>query len=190
LANYNPVLASVRRLLDYVGLSARKITLSTVGIVPGIKKLSGEKLPVNLAVSLHAANDTLRSQLVPINKKYPIDMLIEACREYLEKTNRRISFEWALIKDVNDSERDALELADLALSLTPSAHVNLIPLNPTSGGEVLHFSPSPLRQIQNFYSTLSGLGVNATIRRTRGQDIDAACGQLSARISLSRRSDY
>jgi len=186
LANYDFVIESIRKILNRVGLSARKITLSTVGIIPGIKRLSKENLPINLAVSLHAANDDLRSELVPINKKYSLEPLIQSCAEYLATTGRRISFEWALIKNVNDSERDAKELAVLAHRLTPAAHVNLIPLNPTPGGQKQHFLPSDTRQIHNFYSVLCELGVNATVRRTRGQDINAACGQL-ATLKLGKK---
>ncbi len=179
LANYEPVLGSLRRIIGTMGLSARKITLSTVGIVPGINRLAEEKLAINLAVSLHAANDELRSTLVPINKKYPIEMLMKACKNYLKNTNRRISFEWALMAGVNDSGSDAKELAQLAKELYPAAHVNLIPLNPTAGAAVKGLSAPSGDNVNRFSSILSALGVNVTIRRTRGRDIDAACGQLA-----------
>jgi 23S rRNA (adenine2503-C2)-methyltransferase len=175
LANFDPVWAAVERINQDMGLSARHITLSTVGIVPGIRRLSHQSLPVNLAVSLHAANDELRNRLVPINKRYPLDLLTEACRQYLTAKNRRLSFEWACIHGVNDRPVDAAELAALARPL--GAHVNLIPLNPTPGYRVRGSSPADVRA---FRDELVGAGVNATIRRNRGTDIDAACGQLAA----------
>jgi 23S rRNA (adenine2503-C2)-methyltransferase len=176
LANYDRVWAAVVRLHDDLGLSARHLTLSTVGVVPGIRRLAGERLPVNLAVSLHAANDPLRSRLIPLNRRYPLAMLLEACRQYRAVKGRRLSFEWALIRGVNDHSTDAQELADLALPL--GAHVNLIPLNPTPGYPVRGTAPAGVRA---FRDHLLDLGVNATIRRNRGTDIDAACGQLAAR---------
>src|SRR5207344_3441668 len=112
---------------------ARHLTISTVGIVPGIRRLAAEDLPVNLAVSLHAANDTLRDELVPINRRYPLDVLMAACADYLRAKGRRLSFEWALIDGVNDRDADARELAQLCRSLPLAAHVNIIPLNPTPG---------------------------------------------------------
>src|ERR1700738_2620099 len=127
LANYERVWASVERMHDALGLSARHLTLSTVGLVPGIRRLADEDLPVNLAVSLHAANDELRDTLVPLNRRYPLAVLADACRSYLEAKGRRLSFEWALIDGVNDRPRDAGELAAYARPL--GAHVNLIPLN-------------------------------------------------------------
>jgi 23S rRNA (adenine2503-C2)-methyltransferase len=175
LANYDRVWAAVERLHEDVGLSARHLTLSTVGIVPGIIRLAGERLPVNLAVSLHAANDTLRNELVPINRRYPLAALLDACRSYLDAKGRRLSFEWALIDGVNDRPTDAAELAALARPL--GAHVNLIPLNPTPG---FLTRGTPPARVRSFRDTLSGLGVNVTVRRTRGTEIDAACGQLAA----------
>jgi 23S rRNA (adenine2503-C2)-methyltransferase len=176
LANYDRVWAAVVRLHDDLGLSARHVTVSTVGVVPGIRRLAHEALPVNLAVSLHAANDSLRNQLVPINRRYPIAHLMEACRQYRAAKGRRLSFEWALIGDVNDHSPDAVELAGLARPL--GAHVNLIPLNPTPGYPVRGTPPAGVRA---FRDQLIDLGVNATVRRNRGTDIDAACGQLAAR---------
>src|SRR5436189_2602349 len=131
LANYERVWGAVERLHDDVGLSARHLTISTVGIVPGIRRLAAEPLPVNLAVSLHAANDRLRDELVPINRRYPLAELRAACADYLRAKGRRLSFEWALIDGVNDRPDDADELAAIARPL--GAHVNLIPLNPTPG---------------------------------------------------------
>jgi 23S rRNA (adenine2503-C2)-methyltransferase len=179
LANCGPVIESLHRIIEVMGLSARKVTLSTVGIVPGIKRLAKEELAINLAVSLHAANDDLRSALVPINKTYPIAILMEACAHYLSVKNRRISFEWALMSGVNDSEQDAKELAKLAKTLYPAAHVNLIPLNPTTGAMGKGLLAPSKEKINLFSSMLSELGVNATVRRTRGQEIAAACGQLA-----------
>jgi 23S rRNA (adenine2503-C2)-methyltransferase len=175
LANYDRVWGAVSRLHGDMGLSARHLTLSTVGMVPGIRRLAAETLPVNLAVSLHAANDVLRNELVPINRRYPLAMLAEACAEYVAASGRRLSIEWAMIDGVNDRESDAAELAAFARPL--GAHVNLIPLNPTPGYPVVG---SPREQVRRFRDHLSGLGVNATIRVTRGADIDAACGQLAA----------
>jgi 23S rRNA (adenine2503-C2)-methyltransferase len=165
----------VERLHGDVGLSARHLTLSTVGIVPGIRRLAAEALPVNLAVSLHAANDALRDSLVPINRRWPLPVLVEACRAYVDAKGRRLSFEWALIDGVNDRRSDAHELSGLARGL--GAHVNLIPLNPTPGYGVAGTPPGRVRE---FRDLLRALGVNATVRRNRGTDIDAACGQLAA----------
>jgi 23S rRNA (adenine2503-C2)-methyltransferase len=176
LANYDRVWSAVTRLHDDIGISARHLTVSTVGVVPGIRRLAIEELPVNLAVSLHAANDRLRDRLVPLNKRYPLSVLVEACRSYLAAKGRRLSFEWALIDEVNDRPVDAYELADIAGPL--GAHVNLIPLNPTPGYAVLG---SPAERVRRFRDLLVELGVNATVRRNRGTDIAAACGQLAAR---------
>jgi 23S rRNA (adenine2503-C2)-methyltransferase len=176
LANYEPVWAAVERLHDELGLSARHLTLSTVGLVPGIKRLAGERLPVNLAVSLHAANDSLRDSLVPINRRYPLAVLMDACASYLGAKGRRLSFEWALIDGVNDRPSDAAELAGLARGLPLPAHVNLIPLNPTPG---FLTRGTPAAGVRAFRDRLVALGVNATVRRNRGTDIDAACGQLA-----------
>ncbi|HUR77813.1 MAG TPA: 23S rRNA (adenine(2503)-C(2))-methyltransferase RlmN [Acidimicrobiales bacterium] len=176
LANFDATWAAVQRLHDDLGLSARHITISTVGIVPGIHKLARESLPVGLAVSLHAANDKLRNELVPVNKRYPLASLIAACRAYTGNRNRRLSFEWACIAGVNDRPSDADELAEIAVLL--GAHVNLIPLNPTPGYLVLG---STRAAVHTFADALRERGVNATVRHTRGQSIDAACGQLANR---------
>jgi 23S rRNA (adenine2503-C2)-methyltransferase len=175
LANYDNLWPAITRLHDDVGISARHLTVSTIGIVPGIKRLATERLPVNLAVSLHAANDELRSELVPINRRYPLATLAEACRSYLAAKNRRLSFEWALIDGVNDRSTDAVELAAYARPLR--AHVNLIPLNSTPGWPTRGTSAPGVRA---FRDRLVDLGVNATVRQNRGTDIDAACGQLRA----------
>jgi 23S rRNA (adenine2503-C2)-methyltransferase len=181
MANYDAVWSAVETIHRDLGLSARHITISTVGIVPGIRRLAGESLPVNLAVSLHAANDTLRDELVPINRRHPLDALHDACAQYLAAKNRRLSFEWALIDGVNDRDRDAHELADYARSL--GAHVNLIPLNPTPGYPT---TGSPPERVRAFVALLRSLGTNATVRQNRGTDIDAACGQLRASAGTRR----
>ena len=181
LANLDNVWPAVERAHDALGLSARHLTLSTVGIVPGIRRVAAQELPVNLAVSLHAANDVLRDELVPINRRYPLAMLLDACAQYLQAKGRRLSFEWALIDGTNDRRADAMELAELARSLPLAAHVNLIPLNPTPGWPT---KGTPPAGVQRFRRWLVDMGVNATVRRNRGTDIDAACGQLAARVTL------
>jgi 23S rRNA (adenine2503-C2)-methyltransferase len=180
LANYDRVWPAVVRIHDDLGLSARHLTLSTVGLVPGIRRLAGEDLPVNLAVSLHAANDTLRDALVPINRRYPLTVLMAACADYLRAKGRRLSFEWALIDGTNDRSSDADELAELSRTLPLPAHVNLIPLNPTPGYPT---RGTPRAGVVRFRRWLEDRGVNATVRRNRGTDIDAACGQLAARAA-------
>jgi 23S rRNA (adenine2503-C2)-methyltransferase len=177
MANETAVWAAVERFHGAIGMSARHLTISTVGLVPGIRTLATRPLPVNLAVSLHAANDELRNELVPINKRYPLDELMEACAGYLAAKGRRISFEWALIDGVNDRARDAMELAKLTRRFRLPAHVNLIPLNPTPGYPTVG---SSAKKVAEFRTLLEDLGVNATVRRNRGTDIDAACGQLAA----------
>jgi len=175
MANYDNVWSAVHRLHDDMGISARHLTISTVGIIPGIRRLAADDLPVNLAVSLHAANDRLRDELVPINRRYPLADLTAACAEYTAATHRRLSFEWALIAGVNDRGTDAHELAARARPL--GAHVNLIPLNPTPG----YATPgTPPEGVRHFRDALRALGVNVTVRQNRGTEIDAACGQLRA----------
>ncbi len=182
LANYGPTWASVRRLHDAMGIGARHLTVSTVGIVPGIRRLAGEDLPVNLAVSLHAADDELRDELVPVNRRYPLAELQAACADYLTRTGRRLSFEWALIDGVNDRPRDVARLAELARSLPLAAHVNLIPLNPTPGYQVRGSRRARVLAVRD---ELRSLGVSATVRRTRGRRLDAACGQLRAGTTVA-----
>ncbi len=175
LANYDATWSAVHRIHDDLGRSARHLTLSTVGLVPGIRRLAAADLPVNLAVSLHAANDELRDELVPINRTWPLEVLLESCAQYVEATRRRLSFEWALIAGVNDRRSDARELAAAARRVR--AHVNLIPLNPTPGYPTVGTAPA---QVAAFRDLLEDLGVNATVRANRGTEIDAACGQLRA----------
>jgi len=178
-ANYDRTWQAVERLNHDLGIGARHITISTVGVIPGINRLAEESIPVNLAVSLHSANDRDRDDLVPINKRYPLDDLAAACQRYLDAKNRRLSFEWALIDGVNDRDQDVEELADYARSLR--AHINLIPLNPTPGYLT---RGTPLDRVYQFCDDLNRRGTNATVRRTRGTDIDAACGQLRASRQL------
>lgn len=175
LANYDRTWAAITRLHDDLGLSARHITVSTVGVLPGIRRMADEALPINLAVSLHAANDRLRDELVPINRRYPLRALADACASYLAAKGRRLSFEWALIDGVNDRASDAAELAAYTQPLR--AHVNLIPLNPTPGYASIGTPPG---RVQEFADRLRARGTNVTVRRNRGTDIDAACGQLRA----------
>ena len=176
LANYGRTWAAIERIHGELGISARHLTLSTVGLVPGIRRLARATLPVNLALSLHAANDELRDRLVPMNRRYPLAALAEACAEYVAASKRRLSIEWALIDGTNDRPSDMAELAEFARPL--GAHVNLIPLNPTPG-----YAPggSPPHRVADARDTLLRLGVNATVRATRGVEIGAACGQLAAR---------
>ena len=180
--NYEATLAAVDRLNDPNGfnLGARRFTISTVGLIPMIERFAGEKRQVNLAVSLHAANDELRSSLLPINKRYPIAELIQACQSYVNQTGRRITFEWALIHGVNDRDEDAFELAALLKGLL--CHVNIIPLNPTT-----KFSGQATTRdrAEVFQSILEKHGIPCTIRLRRGIDIQAGCGQLA---SLERNS--
>jgi 23S rRNA (adenine2503-C2)-methyltransferase len=183
LANYANVRAAIGRWNEDLKIGARSITISTVGIVPGIRKLAADPIQVNLAVSLHAANDELRSELAPINRRYPLAALMEACGEYVTRTRRRLSFEWACIAGVNDRRSDAQELAELAVPL--GAHVNLIPLNPTPGYLVAGSSP---QAVAGFRDEIASYGVNVTIRNTRGRDVNGACGQLAgSTLAMSHR---
>lgn len=175
LANYKRVRESIRRMVEVMGISARSITVSTVGMVPGIKQLADEPWPVYLAISLHAADDDLRSSLVPINKRYPIAELESAALEYFEKKGRRVSIEWTMMAGVNDTLEQADKLAAIAHRLR--AHVNLIALNQTPLSQE---RSSSAMQIREFAEALRKRKVNVTVRDTRGRDIDAACGQLRA----------
>jgi 23S rRNA (adenine2503-C2)-methyltransferase len=183
LANYDNVWASIERLHRDLGLSARHITVSTVGVVPGMLRLAQEELPVTLAVSLHAPDDALRSQLVPLNDRYPIADVLDAATEVAAARGRRVSFEYACIAGVNDSLRQADALGELFRTWpgVGGAHVNLIPLNPTTG--FTGHAPSRDR-VRKFAEVLRSVGVHTTIRRNRGVDIDAACGQLRARGAI------
>jgi 23S rRNA (adenine2503-C2)-methyltransferase len=178
LANVDPVLDAVQRMHDDLGLSARHITVSTVGIVPGMQRLADFPLPVTLAVSLHAPDDALRDTLVPVNRRYPLEDVIAAAREYATRKGRRVTFEYACIAGVNDDPRQAVALARRLRDFPAGAHVNLIPLNPTDD---YAGAASARDRLSAFAARLSDHGVNATVRRNRGVDIDAACGQLRAR---------
>jgi len=175
--NYDNTLAAIDRLNDPQGYNfgARRFTISTVGIVPMIARFAAEKRQVNLAISLHAADDALRSSLLPINRKYPLQTLLAACRQYVEATGRRLTFEWALISDVNDSPAHARQLAGLLRGLL--CHVNIIPLNPT------HKYPgqgSTRQRVDAFRAELEKAGIPCTVRTRRGIDIQAGCGQLAS----------
>ncbi|MGH9019451.1 MAG: 23S rRNA (adenine(2503)-C(2))-methyltransferase RlmN [Acidimicrobiales bacterium] len=182
LENYRVTVAALRALRDDVGLSARHLTVSSVGVAPAIERLATEGLPVTLAVSLHAATNAKRSALVPLNDRYPLERLAVACARWTQRTGRRLSFEWALIDAVNDTVADADELAHYARPL--GAHVNLIPLNPTPGYLVRGSAPERVRE---FRDALVERGIEATVRATRGRSIDAACGQLAAVTSGRHR---
>ncbi len=181
--NYDASLEAIRRLMSDLGIGARHITISTVGLVPMIKRFAAEGLQVKLAVSLHAATDDERSALLPINKKYPLQDLIAACHEYVEKTGRRMSFEWTLIQGENDTAVQAHTLGRLLNGL--HCHVNVIPLNPTGG---FMGTPSATGRIEAFVNTLSEYGIPATVRIRRGIDIAAGCGQLKSEVTRKERA--
>ncbi len=178
LANYKATWQALRHLTDpdSFGLGARHITLSTVGLVPMIERVAQEPLQIGLAVSLHAPNDALRNQLVPINRRYPLSELMAACRRYVEQTRRRVTFEYALMAGINDRPEHARELARLLKGLL--CHVNLIPLNPVQGSP---YQPSSREDAQAFQRILEEHGIPATVRLRRGIEIDAGCGQLRRR---------
>lgn len=176
LANYDRVRESLRRIIEIMGIGARSVTVSTVGMVPGMRRLAEEPWQVNLAVSLHAADDELRSSILPINKRYPLAEVEAAAANYFEKKGRRVSIEWTMLNGVNDTDSQARKLAPIARRL--HAHVNLIAMNPTP---LTSDEPSPKSRIESFAGVLRDMGVNVTIRDTRGQEIDAACGQLRVR---------
>ena len=184
MANYIAVVESVRRLADpdLLGISPRRIVVSTSGLIPRIVQLGEEGIPVTLAISLHAARDELRDVLVPINRKYPVRELVEAAQAYGERTGRRVSYEWVMLGDVNDSERDAKELGVLLKGKL--AHVNLIPFNPVEDTPYR----APVRaSIRAFKDMVAAQGLNVTVRDTRGREADAACGQLHERVMRSRQ---
>ncbi len=157
-------------------IGARRITISTCGIIPGIKRLQEEELQVELSISLHASDDKLRSRIMPVNRKYPLADLIKCCHEYIERTNRQITFEYILVKGLNSDLLSAQKLAMLLKNLR-LAKVNLIPANPVlkPAGKII---PPSEPEVALFKDYLFKVGVNVTLRRERGQDIDAACGQL------------
>lgn len=178
--NYEATLAAIARLGHPEGfnMGARRFTISTVGLIPAIKRFTQERHQIGLAISLHSTLDEQRSSMLPINRRYPIQDLIQACREYVEATGRRITFEWALIQDVNDSPEEARRLAELLRGL--NCHVNVIPLNPTRGfsGE-----RSTRERVSAFRDILESHGISCTVRVRRGIDIQAGCGQLAEHAS-------
>jgi 23S rRNA (adenine2503-C2)-methyltransferase len=175
--NYENVMDALKRLNDPdgFGLGARRITLSTVGLIPEIIRFADEGTQYNLAISLHTVDDDLRSSLIPINKKYPVNDLLAACRYYVKKTNRRLTFEYALIEGVNDSTADAEALAQRIRGM--QCHVNLIPLNPVKGYSMQGSSEDSVR---DFNDVLEAHGIPCTVRLRRGIEIQAGCGQLAA----------
>jgi 23S rRNA (adenine2503-C2)-methyltransferase len=174
LMNLDEVLAACERLPD-TGISSAHTTISTVGWVPGIERLAAEGPPVRLALSLHAADDTLRSELMPVNQRYPLSEVLEACRAWRESRRRRVFIEYLMLAGVNDRHEQALALADV-LQPREAFKVNLIPYNPTGTG----FEGSSRAAIDHLRDALAARGIPATVRLTRGRDIDAACGQLAA----------
>ncbi len=184
LANYNPVMQAIRTMLDSqpngLGMSARNITVSTVGLVPAIQKLAEEDLPITFALSLHAPDDELRDELVPVNTRWKVDEALDAAKAYFDVTGRRVSIEYALIKDMNDHNWRA-ELLAKKLNARGKGwvHVNPIPLNPTPGSV---WTASTKDQTASFLKILENNGIPTTLRDTRGKEIDGACGQLAASL--------
>jgi 23S rRNA (adenine2503-C2)-methyltransferase len=183
MANYNAVIESVRRLSDpaLLGISPRRIVVSTSGLIPRIAQLGDENIPVTLAISLHAARDELRDVLVPINRKYPVRELVDAAQGYAARTGRRVSYEWVLLAGVNDTQRDAKELG--ALLKRKLAHVNLIPFNPVDDTP---YQAPDRASIRAFKEMVEAEGLNVTVRDTRGREADAACGQLHERVMRAK----
>jgi 23S rRNA (adenine2503-C2)-methyltransferase len=178
--NYDASLAAVHLLMDRLGIGARHITVSTVGLVPQIRRFADENLQVRLAISLHAAADARRTALLPVNARWPLAELMAACRYYVDKTGRRITFEWAAIAGQNDTPDEAHRLGLLLQGLL--CHVNIIPLNPTGG---YAGGPAAREAVDRFVEVLAGYKVSATVRVRRGIDIDAGCGQL--KVSTLRK---
>jgi 23S rRNA (adenine2503-C2)-methyltransferase len=179
LHNYDHTMTALETLMDHKGLAIapRHITLSTVGVIPGIRRLADERRPFHLAVSLHAATDTERTALVPPAKRWPLAELIEACHYYVNKRGKRIFFEWALIAGKNDTPEQAHAVGRLLHGL--NAHINLIPLNPTAG---YGGKPSDAAAIKQFQHILNQYGLPSTVRQRRGIEINAGCGQLRAQV--------
>ena len=176
--NYDNIMKFIRIINNPFGINigARHITVSTSGLVPKIKKFMNEDLQVNLAISLHAPSDEIRNKIMPVNKTYSISELIDTLKEYIKKTNRRVTIEYVMLNNVNDSYEDAISLANLLRGM--NVYVNLIPYNETSH---IEFKKSSKDVIMKFYDTLKKNGINVTIRREFGSGIDAACGQLRAK---------
>jgi 23S rRNA (adenine2503-C2)-methyltransferase len=185
MANYQAVVESVRRMSDpeLLGISPRRIVVSTSGLIPRITQLGEEKMAVTLAISLHGARNELRDVLVPINRKYPVAELVAAAQAYADKTSRRVSYEWVLLAGVNDTERDARELGRLLRGKL--AHVNLIPFNPV---EDTPYRAPDRAAVRRFRELVEAQGLTVTVRDTRGRDADAACGQLHERVMRAGRA--
>jgi 23S rRNA (adenine2503-C2)-methyltransferase len=183
--NYDAVLAACRVMTDPAGhgMGARHVAISTAGWVPGIERLAAEPLQLRLALSLHAPTDELRTSLMPVTKRYPLDRLMAACRDYRTRTGRRVFVEYLLLDGVNDSRREAAQLARLLG--TDGFHVNLIAYNPTAAG----YRGSPPGRVDEFAAALRRSGVQATYRRSHGADIEAACGQLAVAGAAARRRE-
>ena len=187
LDNYDQVVRFLRMLGEEGGvhIGMRHISLSTCGVVPGIYRLMEEQIPLTLSISLHAPNDEIRSQSMPVNRRWPIDELLRACRDYIDATGRRISFEYAMIDGVNDSDAHAAELADRLRGML--CHVNLIPVNAVKGKSQQR---SSRERIRSFMDVLEKKGINATVRRTLGSDINASCGQLRRQQDQQENLDH
>ncbi|MDQ4078953.1 MAG: 23S rRNA (adenine(2503)-C(2))-methyltransferase RlmN [Chloroflexota bacterium] len=185
LANYNEMIKAIRILNDPDGLNigARRMTLSTVGLVPAIRRLAEEPIQVNLAVSLHSPINEIRSELIPINRQYPVEVLMEAVTEYIEETGRRVTFEYSMINEVNDTPEQAHALGQMLQGML--VHVNMIPLNPVPGSPWPASDPD---RIERFAQILRSYGVPATVRMRRGIDVAAGCGQLYAAVEGRGRS--
>ncbi|MCS5648711.1 MAG: 23S rRNA (adenine(2503)-C(2))-methyltransferase RlmN [Dehalococcoidia bacterium] len=178
LANYDNMMEAIRVLNDQngIGIGARHITISTVGLIPGIERLAKEDIQINLAVSLHAPDNETRSETIPVNKRYPIEDLLQACQNFVKKTKRRIFIEYVLLKGQNDTSRHAAKLGEILEDLL--CHVNLIPVNPTGEGS---YQRTSYKEAQRFQSDLKKFNVPSTVRMEKGIDIDAGCGQLRDR---------
>ena len=181
--NYNAVMEAVQRIMSELGIGARHITISTVGLVKRIREFADQNAQITLAISLHAATDESRSAILPINRRHNLEELIAACHYYVQKTNRRVTFEWALISGENDSPEEADRLGRLLAGL--HCHVNLIPLNPTHGYQG---GPSDHARVEQFVRHLEQHGVPATVRVRRGLDIQAGCGQLKSEVTRQSTS--
>ena len=182
--NYDAVLGAARRIISELGIGARHLTISTVGLVPQIRRFADEGLAIGLAISLHESSDDARSAIMPVNRRYDLEELLDACRYYVDTSGRRISFEWALIAGRNDDRESAQQLAQLLKGL--NCHVNLIPLNPTNGFDG---APTSLPNADKFVAVLGKYGIPATVRVRRGIDIDAGCGQLAEAASKEKAAE-
>lgn len=180
LLNYDNTLKAIGIINTELGIGARHITISTVGVVPGIERLKDENMQFTLAISLHAPSDEMRRYLIPVARKWPLKMLLDACREYMEKSGRRITFEYCLIQDINDADEHAVRLVGLLADM--NAHINIIPFNNVTG---LPFRAPSAKRRESFISILKNSGLNVTQRMRYGSDIDAACGQLRLRQEIN-----